>query len=362
MRAAQPLTCALLVLLAIGCTCRDPRRAPDAATARPRRVDVHVHVEPGAVPRLLSLMDARGIDVAVNLSGGWPGMGLDQTLADARRSNGRVLVFANPPLGVLRQPGADVRALAEQLTEAKAMGARGVKFFKSLGLSATWADGALVTVDDPRLDPLFEKAGALGLPVAIHTGDPKAFWDEVSPANERFDELSVHPGWSYAGRAVPSWQELYDAYLRRVARHPRTVFIGVHFGNAPEDPTAVAAALEANPNLYVDTAARVPELGRQAPEPMRALFTKYQDRILFGTDLGVGLDDGALMLGSTGAAPPGPADVERFFTSTWRYFETSDRDFEHPTPIQGRWRISGLGLPRDVLERVYAGNADRLLR
>ncbi|MBL8923798.1 MAG: amidohydrolase family protein [Myxococcaceae bacterium] len=364
MRAAQPLTCALLVLLAVGCTCRDtrPTERRDAGTpGRPRRVDVHVHVEPGAVPRLLSVMDARGIDVAVNLSGGWPGMGLEQTVADARRSNGRVLVFANPPLGALRLPDADVRALADQLLEAKAMGARGVKLFKSLGLSATWPDGTLVAVDDPRLDPLFEKAGALGLPVAIHTGDPKAFWDAVSPSNERFDELSVHPGWSYAGRPVPSWQQLYDAFLRRVARHPKTVFIGVHFGNAPEDPTAVAAALEANPNLYVDTAARVPELGRHPAEPMRALFMKHQDRILFGTDLGVGLDEGALMLGSTGATPPAPADVERFFTSTWRYFETSDKDFEHPTPIQGRWRISGLGLPRDVLDRVYAGNADRLL-
>jgi predicted TIM-barrel fold metal-dependent hydrolase len=358
MRAAL-----LLGLLATACTCQKKPLGTAAADAagRPRRVDVHVHVEPGAVPRLLALMDARGVDVAVNLSGGWPGLGLEQTLADARRSNGRVLVFANPPLGALRLPGADVRALAEQLVEAKAMGARGVKFFKALGLSATWPDGTLVAVDDPRLDPLFEKAGALGLPVAIHTGDPKAFWEPTGPANERVDELSVHPGWSYAGRAVPTWQQLYDAYLRRVARHPKTVFIGVHFGNAPEDPTAVAAALEANPNLFVDTAARVPELGRQPVEPMRALFTKYQDRILFGTDVGVGLDEGALMLGSTGATPPGPADVDRFFSSTWRYFETRDEDFEHPTPIQGRWRISGLGLPPEVLERVYAGNAERLL-
>lgn len=351
----------LLVLLAAACTCRE--RAPKAdAGARLRKVDVHVHVEQGAGRKLLSLMDARGIDVAVNLSGGWPGFGLEESLADARRSGGRIVVFANPPLGALKLPTADVRGLADQLEQAHAMGARGVKFFKSLGLGATWPDGTLVAVDDPRLDPLFEKAGALSMPVAIHTGDPKAFWEPVSPANERVDELTVHPGWSYAGRGAPSWSALYEAYLRRVARHPKTVFIGVHFGNDPEDPSAVAAALEANPNLYVDTAARIPELGRHPPAAMRALFTRFKDRILFGTDLGVGLDDGALMLGSSGANPPGPAEVERFFTSTWRYFETNDHDFEHPTPIQGRWRISGLGLPPEVLERIYAGNADRLLR
>lgn len=360
MRRALRKAISFVLLLLSGCTCREvPRTTP---APRLRKVDVHVHAEPAAVPRLVQLMDARGIDVAVNLSGGWPGAGLEESLAAAKATNGRVIVFANPPLQLLRAPQLDVGALADQLQTAHALGARGVKFFKSLGLGARWADGTLVAVDDPRLDPLFEKAGELSMPVAIHTGDPKAFWDDVTPANERIDELSVHPGWSYARRDVPSWSALYEAFLRRVARHPRTIFIGVHFGNDPEDPAAVAAALDANPNLFVDTAARVPELGRHPPAAMRDVFLRHQDRILFGTDLGVGVEEHALMLGSTGATPPGPADVDRFFSATWRWFETNDHDFPHPTPIQGRWTISGLGLPPDVLKKVYAENADRLLR
>ncbi len=69
----------------------------------------------------------------------------------------------------------------------------------------------------------------------------------------------------------------------------------------------------------------------------------------------------ALMLGSPGRDPPTAADVERFFRATWRYFETREVGFEHPTPIQGEWKIDGVGLPRDVLKAIYSGNADRLL-
>jgi predicted TIM-barrel fold metal-dependent hydrolase len=360
VRARGWLPLGVLALLT-GCSCRERERAsaPDAGV-RPRKVDTHVHVAPAEVPRLVEVMDEWGIDVAVNLSGGWPGAGLGASLEAARRTQGRVIVFANPPVHAFARGEVPIEALVAQVDEAARLGARGLKFFKALGLGARDARGALLAVDDPRLDPLFERAGALGLPVAIHTGDPKAFWAPATEANERWDELRVHPGWSYAGAAVPSWDELFAAYGRRVARHPRTTFIGVHFGNAPETPEAVAAMLEACPNLVIDTAARVPELGRQPPEALRAFFLRFQDRILFGTDLGVGPTDAQLMLGSTGATPPTPADVTRFFTATWRYFETRDVGFAHPTPIQGRWTISGLGLPPEVLRKVYAGNADRL--
>jgi predicted TIM-barrel fold metal-dependent hydrolase len=239
-----------------------------------------------------------------------------------------------------------------------------VKIAKGLGLGYTDGHGNLVPVDDPGLDPLFEAAGRLGLPIFIHTGDPKAFWLPPAPGNERFDELRVHPGWSFFDAPV-SWEQLYEQFERRVARHPNTKFIGVHFGNNPEDPARVAQMLDKYPNLYVDTAARLPAIGRpdaaHDAQKMRALFVRLQDRILFGTDVGVGLDPQELMLGSTGETPPGPADVERFFTSSWRYFETEDRNIPTPTPIQGRWNIDGIGLDRDVLEKVYSKNAMRLL-
>ncbi len=351
-------------LLGVGllaaCRCRDASLPVDAGHARFQKFDVHVHVEPRAMRHLVQLMDSHGIARAVNLSGGWPGTGLEQSLQVTSLSGGRVVVFCNPPLELLSR-GVPVSVLADQLDVAKAMGARGVKLYKALGLSYRWPDGSLVKVDDPRLDPLFEKAGALGLPVSIHTGDPKAFWLPVDEKNERIDELTVHPRWSNAGKDVPSWDALYQGFLARVGRSPNTTFIGVHFGNDPEDLDAVSASLDAHPNLYVDTAARVPELGRQPPEKFRALLAKHPTRVLFGTDLGVGVEPTDLMLGSSGAEPPTRADVDRFFSSTWRYFETRDEHFESPTPIQGRWTISGVGLSDEQLEAVYHRNAERLL-
>jgi predicted TIM-barrel fold metal-dependent hydrolase len=254
--------------------------------------------------------------------------------------------------------------MAAKIRAAKELGARGVKITKGLGLGYGDGKGQLLAVDDRGLDPLFDAAGKLGMPIAIHTGDPKAFWRPPTPDNERFDELRVHPGWSFF-QAPVTWEQLYAQFERRVARHPKTIFIGVHFGNDPEDPARVGQMLDRHRNLYIDTAARVPEIGRVDARHdagrMRAFFERHRERILFGTDVGVGNAAEDLMLGSTGATPPGPEDVERFFTSTWRWFESRDKDIPSPTPIQGRWNIDGVGLSREVLERVYHANAEKLL-
>jgi predicted TIM-barrel fold metal-dependent hydrolase len=314
-------------------------------------------------------MDRWGIDGVVNLSGMYPGPPrhmLETQLKAASGAKGRMAVFANVDFVRAVRQHADAYGvfLAEQLAEAKQKGAIGLKIPKALGLGYPTPDGQRpLPVDDPGLDPLFEKAGELGLPIAIHTGDPKAFWQPPTPENERYDELKAHPGWSFYGEKVlPSWEQLYAAFERRVARHPKTNFIAVHFGNAPEDPTLVARMLDTYPNFYIDTAARVPEIGRQDASKMRAFFTKYQDRILFGTDTGISSAQEEMMYGSNGADPPTEADEQRFFTATWRYFETRDKQFEHPTPIQGRWKIDGVGLSEGVLRKIYFENAARLLK
>jgi len=328
------------------------------------RIDVHTHIEVGALAKAIALLGAHHIVHIVNLSGGSPGGdGLEDTLGEAKQV-GHTTVFVNPDFREVKKgPGYGAR-MAAKIKQARELGAKGVKITKGLGLGYKDAKGGLLAVDDPGLDPVFEMAGKMGMPIAIHTGDPKAFWKPPTPDNERFDELRVHPGWSFFGAPV-TWEALYAQFERRVARHPRTTFIGVHFGNDPEDPAHVAKMLDRHKNLVIDTAARVPEIGRvdanHDPGRMRAFFEKYKGRILFGTDTGVGNGDEDLMLGSTGATPPGPADVERFFTSTWRWFETNDKQIPSPTPIQGRWTIDGVGLPRDVLEAVYHGNAERVL-
>jgi predicted TIM-barrel fold metal-dependent hydrolase len=353
-----------------------PSAAPavtDAGVAKPAvarrphlpRIDVHTHIAPDGIERAIHLMDEWGIDGVVNLSGMHPGpprQALETQLAAAAQSGGRIAVFTTPDFRLVRLRKDYGEAMAAELEEAHRLGAIGLKITKGLGLGYPGPDGRrLLAIDDRGLDPMFERAGALGMPVAIHIGDPKAFWKPATPSNERWDELQAHPEWSFAGPDVPPWQALYDAFERLVARHPKTTFIGVHFGNDPEDPPNVARMLDHHPNFFIDTAARVPEIGRHPADKMRAFFIKYQDRILFGTDTGIGADDDQMMYGSTGSSVPTRADEVRFFTATWRYFETSDRQFESPTPIQGRWKIDGIGLPEAVLRKVYFENAARIL-
>jgi len=330
--------------------------APDAGAPIPR-FDVHSHIGPFDFPTAMKLYASQGIVGFLSLSGG-QGQLLDVELEAAKAFPGRALVATSVNARGLFRPGWLEREL-EQLRVAKAKGARGLKFHKALGLG--WGfEGARVKVDDPRLDPLFEEAGKLGLVVSIHTGDPKAFFQPMNDKNERWDELKANPDWSFYGNGFPTWEELFAEYERRVARHPKTTFIGVHFGNDPEDPVRVGQMLDQYPNLYVDTAARVGEIGRQKPEVLRALFVKHRTHILFGTDLG--LNDGELMLGAPDGTglPPTVEAFTRFMTAHWRFFETHDRAIAHPTPIQGRWTVDAIGLPREVLEDVYHRNAERL--
>jgi predicted TIM-barrel fold metal-dependent hydrolase len=343
-----------------------PAAPPVKPARRFHRIDAHTHIGPNGIARAVRLMDEWGIDGVVNLSGMYPGPPrnmLETQLEAANQSAGRIAVFMTPNFKLVRMGKGYGEAMAAQLAEGQRLGARGLKIPKGLGLGYPAPDGKhLLAIDDPGLDPLWKRAGELGMPVAIHIGDPKAFWKPVSPENERWDELRVHPEWSFAGPEYPSWQKLYDAFERLVARHKKTTFIGVHFGNDPEDPDNVARMLDKYPNFYIDTAARVPEMGRHPQEKMKKFYAKYQDRVLFGTDTGIGPDDADMMYGSTGADPPTRADEVRFFTSTWRYFETADRQFESPTPIQGRWKIDGVGLPESILRKVYFENAARVLR
>ena len=344
-----------------------PGRAPFVRRNLPR-IDIHTHVLLGTSLRAARLFEHYGISLAVNLSGAAAAHGFEEFVVDNQVAYGHLAAFTGLDFEQADKPGYGPRMAAE-LVIAKNAGALGLKIAKGLGLGYEGPDGKLLKVDDPGLDVVFDKAGELRLPVAIHVGDPQAFWQEPSSKNERFEELLAHPEWSFYDAhkrgQIPSWRELYDAFLRRVARHPKTTFIGVHFGNAPEEPELVAQALDKYPNLYIDTAARLPAIGRtddkHSPEKLRAFFLKYQDRILFGTDTAIGRSGTPSMFGSVGTDPPTQADAERFFDSTYRYFETADTDIPSPTPIQGKWTISGINLPGEVLEKIYVKNAERLL-
>jgi predicted TIM-barrel fold metal-dependent hydrolase len=342
-----------------------PSAAP-APSAKPverelRVVDVHVHLAPDGVARLTDLMKRYRFHHVVNLSGGHPLRGLEEQLLAARASGGKITVFSSLAYEQAQRPGYGAR-MASLLRMAHEMGARGLKIAKVLGLGLPDPNGRLIPVDDPELDPVFEAAGELGMPVAIHSGDPRAFWLPVNDKNERRAELEAHPSWALYGEKVPTFDAILDQLDRRVARHPKTTFISVHFGNCAEDLDRVARTLRRYPNLYIDTAARIPEIGRHPVDKLRAFFIEFQDRILYGSDLGVGPAPEPLFLGSEGSKPATERDERLIFSATRRFFETADRNFDHPTPIQGDWKINGIDLPKDLLEKVYSKNAVRVLK
>jgi len=252
-----------------------------------------------------------------------------------------------------------VRAV-RQVEEGHRLGAAGLKEFKRLGLYLRDGRGKLIKVDDPKLDPVWKRCGELGMPVSIHVADPKAFWQPYNEKNERWRELKGHRAWWFgeAGR-FPAWKDILEALDRVVERNPKTTFVCVHFANNAEELDWVDEKLSRRPNMMLDLAARIPEVGRHDPERVRKLFIKHQDRIVFGTDFQV---YDRLTLGSGGdEPPPSDDDAVTFFRKHWRFLETSDRDWEHMTPIQGDWKISSIGLPPEVLRKVYFDNARRLL-
>jgi predicted TIM-barrel fold metal-dependent hydrolase len=311
-------------------------------------------------------MDAAGVGVVVNLSGGVvthaPGeeseFARNKAKADLRHP-GRFLHYMNLDYSGWDEPGFAAGAV-KQVEEGHRLGAAGFKEYKRLGLYLKDKAGKLIRVDDERLDPVWRRCGELGMPVSIHVADPQAFWKPYDATNERWRELKDHPQWWFGDPArYPGFQDLLNALDRVVGRHPKTTFVCVHFGNNAEDLAWVEGALDRHANMRVDLAARIPEIGRHAPEAVRRMFVKHADRILFGTDFMV---YDKLTLGSGGSGPaPTDVDAAEFYAKHWRWLETNDRQFEHMTPIQGDWRIDAVGLPESVLRRIYFDNARRLL-
>jgi len=252
---------------------------------------------------------------------------------------GRFMVFQQIDWSKINDPNFSQEMVA-QLNDSVARGARGLKILKDLGLGVKDNSGKFIPVDDPRLDPIFDECGRLGIPVFIHTADPEAFFHPIDAQNERYEELIEHPDWSFYGPQFPTMVQLLDARNRMFAKHPKTTFVSLHMG-WPENLPWVASMLDQHPNVMVEFGAREAELGR-SPVQSREFFLKYQDRVMFGTDNGM---------------------EEEMYRNIFRWLETADEYFDYwGAPAQGRWKIYGMQLPDPVLEKVYHLNAEKLFR
>jgi predicted TIM-barrel fold metal-dependent hydrolase len=321
-------------------------------------VDVHSHFRiklrptPNALDEFVDLMNRQNIAIAVSLDGTL-GPILDEHLQYLWKNHkSRFIVFANIDWqgdGKENEPATwdcnqsdFVHRTVLALQAARQKGISGLKLFKQFGLNYRNSDGSYIAIDDPRFDPIWETCGQLGIPVIMHTADPSAFFEPITARNERYEELSRHPDWHFPSDKFPTRSSLHAARNRIIERHRSTTFIGAHMANDAEDLVETSQLLDAHPNLYIELASRISELGRQ-PYSARDFLIKYQDRVMFGTD--------------------GPWPEPRY-RSYWRFLETRDEYFpyaEKPFPPQGFWQIYGVHLPDDVLKKIYSENAKKAI-
>ena len=340
------------------------RRNPRSARAFPL-IDFHAHLtwsgelsgkdEVKLIEKpeeLLPVMDRKNIHTMVDLTGGYAN-GLNDAIRLLQQAHpGRFIVFTEPWWSKIEDPNYP-KFQADQIEAAHKAGAKGIKVLKILGLYLREhvKTGKLVAIDDRRFDPMWEAAGAMKMPVAMHISDPEAFFLPIDRFNERWEELHAHPDWSFHGKDFPSNMELQEARRRVMRRHPKTQFVCLHVADS-ENLAYVSECMDELPNMAVDIAARISELGRQ-PRASRKFFDKYQDRIVFGTDAV-----------PKGYNTPQQVFLDGLYDIYYRFLETEDEYFDYAparVPPQGRWRIYGIGLPESILQKVYRDNAARLL-
>jgi predicted TIM-barrel fold metal-dependent hydrolase len=287
---------------------------------------------------VVASMDPLNLRVLVNASGA-SGDDLVRSIAAIRATpyKDRMVMFSNITFRNVG-PGYGQRA-AQQLEADVKAGALGLgEISKGFGLSSRKADGSRLQLDDPELDPIWQTAARLNIPVLIHTADPQEFFQPIDFKNERWLEMALYPDRRYPAGKYPTFEQLMTERDRLFKRHPKTIFVAAHMGWHANDLARLGRMFDEMPNLYAEVGAVLYDLGRQ-PRTAHDFLVKYQDRVLFGKD----------------SYQP---DEFPYF---WRTFETADEYFDYYRDYHAFWKLYGLSLPDGVLRKLYYANALRLM-
>ncbi len=304
-------------------------------------IDVHSHhwrMAEQDLDKLAREMDSLNMGIIVNLSGRG-GKALKDIMdhVNASPQKNRIAVFTNINIRSIDDPDW-IESTLKQLEYDVSVGAKGLKIYKSQGMRDTDSQGNRVQINDKRLDPIWAKCGELGIPVIIHSADPKSFWDPHDENNERWLELKLRPGRKRTDDDPAPWATIIAEQHDIFKKHPETTFINAHMGWYANDLGHLSTLLDEMPNMYVGIGAIIAELGRQ-PRFAKKFFEKYQDRVLFGKD----------------AYHP-----EEYYTY-FRVLETDDEYFPYYKKYHAFWRMYGLDLSDKVLEKLYFRNALKII-
>ena len=316
-------------------------RLPETRVAKARYpiLDMHSHdyaTTDAEVDRWVQTMDAVSVEKTIILSGS-TGAKFDQVLAKYRKHPKRFEVWCGIDYTGFDQPGFGQGAVTE-LERCRRAGATGVGELsdKGRGLGAT-TNSLGLHIDDPRLDSILEKCAELRMPVNIHVGEDRWMYEPMDRTND-----GLMNAWKWRVPNAPGvlqHDDVVDTLERAVKRHPRTLFIACHFANCCSDLNRLGAMLDAYPNLSADMGARFAEISA-IPRFMSQFFQRYQDRLLYGTDVN---------------------PEEEMYRVTFRLLETADEHFYPAYFRKYHWPMHGFALPDEVLKRIYRENALRLL-
>jgi predicted TIM-barrel fold metal-dependent hydrolase len=303
-------------------------------------IDMHAHPRyarsPEQVGRWVRTMDDVGIEQTVLLAG-TTGNEFDQVLAQFGNQRRRFRFWCGFDFTDIDRPGYGPAAVAE-LERCYRAGATGVGELIDKGSGLRSRGGVEgVHIDDARLDPLLQKCAELGLPINIHVGEP--IW-MYQPMDHHNDGLMNAFEWRLDNkRNILGHADVVATLERAVKKHPHTTFIACHFANCCYDLSILGRLLDANPNLYADCGARYAETA-PIPRYMRTFFERYQDRLLYGTDMGLNAE---------------------MYRTTFRILETADEHFYDWDLFTYHWPLHGFALSEPVLKKVYRDNALKIL-
>jgi len=304
-------------------------------------VDIHSHHwrlnDSAYLHKIMKEMDTLNMKVIVNLSGrGGKRLKAMQDIVDASPYADRFINFTNIELRSIDDPDW-TESTVKQLEYDVKVGARGLKIYKSQGMTNMDSSEHRIRIDDPRIDAVWAKCGELGIPVLIHSADPASFWKPLDENNERWLELKLRPG-RKRNPADFTFEQIIAEQHHIFKKHPNTTFIAAHMGWYPNDLKKLAGLLDNMPNVYVEIGAVIAELGRQ-PRMANWFFEQYQDRILFGKD------------------SYKPKEYPTYF----RVLESADEYFPYYKKYHAYWKMYGLDLPDEILKKLYYKNALKII-
>lgn len=248
----------------------------------------------------------------------------------------------------------------QRLESEIAAGARMVKVWKNIGMVDKDASGAYVQIDDPRLQPIWDFLVAKGIPVLAHIGEPLQAWIPLQEDNPHYNYFSTHPQYhAYLHPEIPRYETIIAARDNWLANNPDLIVVGAHMGSMSHDVDMIAERLDRFPNFHVEPAARFGDITGQDSEKVRAFFLKYQDRILYGTDLGTSAPASEV---TAAAMEQRKQEIEKMISLHWAYFSGTDTLYFDSPMISFPVHTHSLALPTDVLQKLYAGNARRILQ